>query len=329
MTSDIKPVFLISLPRSGSTLLQKILATSPEVTTVSEPWIALPLAYMRRSGGQISEYWHRTCALAIDDLVAEFPNGEEDFDQLCREFVLGAYKKASKNQTRYFLDKTPRYYLAADFLERLFPDAHFIYLFRHPLDVLSSVFKTWHKNSFSPRVRGSAVDLWRGPELVSRAYNQTKAKKLRIDYEELVSDPQRVIGDIERFLAIKFPDTALQDYQKIELRGRMGDPTKGRKYNGVKDASVGSWKNFVTNSYRKKFLKGYVSDLPAVVFEAFQIDRTALLAEIDGIRCGHKGALKDMLGHQQLLLSIWLQHLYPFPDSQILPRKVQTRIPLG
>ena len=329
MTKTQEPIFLISLPRSGSTLLQKILATSPDIATVSEPWIALPLAYMRRDRGLISEYWQRTCAVAIDDLVAQFPRGEEDFDELCRNFILGAYDKASAGGARYFLDKTPRYYLATDFLERLFPDAHFIYLFRHPLDVLSSVFSTWHKNSFSPKVRGSAVDLWRGPERVAEAHRHAKARKLRIDYEDLVSKPAGIIAAVEDFLDVKFPATALEDYKAIEFAGRMGDPTKGRKYDGVDSASVGGWSKFASNIYRKRFLRRYVEDLPEIVFEEFRLDRRALLAEVDSIRCGFSGATADMLGHQQLRLSIWLQQLYPFPDSRILPRSERARIPLG
>src|SRR5690606_17020999 len=105
-----------------------------------------------------------------------------------------------------------------------------------------------------------------------------KGKKLRIDYEELVTHPSRVIDSLESFLGINFPETALQDYKAIDFSGRMGDPTKGRKYDGVKGNSVGGWKDFVSNPYRKKFLKQYVDEMPRVALEQFRIDRERLLS---------------------------------------------------
>lgn len=43
MNKTIVPIFIISLPRSGSTLLQNILSNNSEISTTSEPWILIPL----------------------------------------------------------------------------------------------------------------------------------------------------------------------------------------------------------------------------------------------------------------------------------------------
>ena len=52
----MKPIFIVSFPRSGSTLLQRILSTSSDIATAPEPWVALPIAYMMKSVGESSEY---------------------------------------------------------------------------------------------------------------------------------------------------------------------------------------------------------------------------------------------------------------------------------
>ena len=39
----MKPIFLLSLPRSGSTLLHRMLASHPQVATLPEPWVPMPL----------------------------------------------------------------------------------------------------------------------------------------------------------------------------------------------------------------------------------------------------------------------------------------------
>ena len=49
--TEVAPVFLLSLPRSGSTLLQRLLAVSPEVATAPEPWFLLPLVQSTRATG--------------------------------------------------------------------------------------------------------------------------------------------------------------------------------------------------------------------------------------------------------------------------------------
>ena len=70
--SKITPIFIFSLPRSGSTLLQKIIASSNEVSTSSEPWILLPLLYSQKEEGTLSEYSHKNAVLALNDIISSF-----------------------------------------------------------------------------------------------------------------------------------------------------------------------------------------------------------------------------------------------------------------
>jgi len=55
VTRLITPIFIFSLPRSGSTLMERILATHPAVGTASEPWILLPFLYTRIRDGVYAE----------------------------------------------------------------------------------------------------------------------------------------------------------------------------------------------------------------------------------------------------------------------------------
>src|SRR5665213_3086127 len=54
----VRPIFIFSISRSGSTLLQRVLAAHPEVATVSEPWLLLPFVYSMRTEGVIADYVH-------------------------------------------------------------------------------------------------------------------------------------------------------------------------------------------------------------------------------------------------------------------------------
>ena len=144
----IKPIFIFSLPRSGSTLLQNLLMNHPSISSVTEPWILLPLIYINKDEGVLSEYSHRTSKMAIQNLIENLPQKNDDFNSELREFMLNLYQKLSSSKAKYFLDKTPRYFLIIDEIQQLFPESKFIFLFRHPLDILSSILLTWKNNSF-------------------------------------------------------------------------------------------------------------------------------------------------------------------------------------
>ena len=49
--TDIIPIFIFSLPRSGSTILQKILMSSTQVSSSNEMWILLPLLNLKSKSG--------------------------------------------------------------------------------------------------------------------------------------------------------------------------------------------------------------------------------------------------------------------------------------
>ena len=102
------PIFIISLPRSGSTLLQKILTVHKSINSVSEPWILLPLAGMVKRDLVTAEYGQLTCSMALEDLINTMPRGRDDFNALIADYVRSIYMTVSDmNGTKYFLDKTP------------------------------------------------------------------------------------------------------------------------------------------------------------------------------------------------------------------------------
>ena len=101
-------LFLFSLPRSGSTVLQRLLAAHTKISTVSEPWLLLPFSYALKSNGLFSEYDHGTCYKAISDFVQHLPNKEYDYNQALSDFVYTLYKKTGDPEASYFLDKTPQ-----------------------------------------------------------------------------------------------------------------------------------------------------------------------------------------------------------------------------
>ncbi|MCS3956546.1 hypothetical protein GGP81_003088 [Salinibacter ruber] len=137
-------VFVACQPRSGSTLLQRMLGTHPEVHTVSEPWLMLPPVYVMRSDGVKAEYGAGLAHEGLQTFIEDLPAGLEDYVEGLRQMYGYLYgRMLDATSARIFLDKTPRYYLILPELRRIFPEARFILLHRHPMAVLSSILRTW------------------------------------------------------------------------------------------------------------------------------------------------------------------------------------------
>jgi hypothetical protein len=73
----VTPIFLLSLPRSGSTLVQRVLAAHDGVATAAEPWILLPQIYALRTEGAYAEYGHALATRAIGDFARNLDGGEQ------------------------------------------------------------------------------------------------------------------------------------------------------------------------------------------------------------------------------------------------------------
>ena len=108
-------IFIISMPRSGSTLLQRVLAGHPDVGASSEPWIMLHQAYARRSSGIVADYGADWAALGVNEFVEHYTDGDDAYDDGVRAFAQSIYGNAMQRAavTR-FIDKTPRYVMIVD-----------------------------------------------------------------------------------------------------------------------------------------------------------------------------------------------------------------------
>src|SRR5438874_1095109 len=81
------PVFLLSLPRSGSTLLQRILAAHPEVASATEPGILIPPLLVQREQGVYGTYDHATTGRFLRAFLEETAAGPESYRRAVRDFA--------------------------------------------------------------------------------------------------------------------------------------------------------------------------------------------------------------------------------------------------
>ena len=177
-----EPVFLFSLPRSGSTLCNASSRASRGRHHLGA--VLLPLLYTMRRPGRLHAHGYLSAVRAIDDFTGQLRGGRDEYLFEMREFVEALYSAAG-NGERYFLDKTPRYHLVIHEIMELFPDGKFIFL-------CGSRWRSRHRSSRAS-VAGAgnldryAVDLEDGLEHLVAAARPNDPRCLTLRYEDVVA----------------------------------------------------------------------------------------------------------------------------------------------
>ncbi len=199
-------IFLISQPRAGSTMLQRILGNHPDIYTVSEPWLMVPPLIGLTSRWSSPEGREaRVARENVQTFLNTFPGGYNDYFEGLRRMYTYLYARALESSgRRYFLDKTPRYAYFLPELQRAFPEAHFIILFRNPLAVLCSIVNNWTGDNQQLLFRNHGDDLIDVPGLLLVGKKTLAEKCSLVHYEQLVSQPEAEIRKICEKLGLQF-----------------------------------------------------------------------------------------------------------------------------
>ena len=295
MKNKVKLSFIISLPRSGSTLLQRILMRHDKIDSIAEPWILLPLAYSLKSLGTRTTYSHSISSRGLRDLIKLMPNQEDDYYKYAGKFAAQLYASQIKSEGNYFLEKTPKYYLILPEIVKMFPDAKFIFLFRNPVQIYASFLSTWGNNSFGKLHKwGHYYNLTHGYKMLSDGYELLKDRSYGIQYEKFVSDPEKYTEKILNYLELDHQDSLTDDIRAQEIKGSNVDP-KVKQYKNVDKRSLSGWKNVFNSSYRKSIIKNYVEGLSEQTLSIQGYDKATILKEIDELKTnGKHNLVKDI-----------------------------------
>jgi len=252
----MNPLFIFSLPRSGSTLTQRILSSHDDIASVSEPWILLPYLYTLKRHGVYSEYGHKYAMSGIRQFCLELPNGENDYLEEIRTFIMQLYTRAAKSKSKYFLDKTPRYSLVVEDIIELFPKGKFVFLWRNPLAVIASIIETWTDSKFN--LLYNKIDLFDGLANLIAAYEKYAEKSCVIHYETLLLNPESELKRLMNYLEMPFDPSLLLEFSAIKLPGNLGDKTGIHQYKLVSQEPLSKWKQTIDNPIRKAWCRRYL-----------------------------------------------------------------------
>ena len=207
---ETKLIFLISQPRSGSTLTQKILGTHSKIYTRSEPWLMLHPSYSLKDSGVCAEYSFKYNKMALDSFLDDLPEGKSTYIKEIKKMYLNLYSYYLKGTSHeYFLDKTPRYYLIVDELMEIFPDAKYILLLRNPMAVLGSIINTWCKTNWYD-LSDYKNDLIKAIDSFIDVIENKEKDFFVVHYESLVVDSEKQFTDIFEYIGLRYEEDVLK-----------------------------------------------------------------------------------------------------------------------
>jgi tetratricopeptide (TPR) repeat protein len=217
------PVFICGLFRSGSTLVEQIMAGHSRVT----------------GGGELG------LVPGLARAVAGYPQalagaGPEVFEQL-RGLYLGGLKTA-RPQADVVTDKRPDNFLHIGLIKAMFPNARIVHTVREPLDVILS---NWFLHL--DRSMGHALDLWdlahwHGQYVrLMRHWKTLYPDILDLDYDALVVEPRPAIERLLAYCGLDW-EAAVLDFHKAAAPVRTASVWQVRE--PLYRRSSGRWRNY-------------------------------------------------------------------------------------
>ncbi|RDV27497.1 sulfotransferase [Alteromonas aestuariivivens] len=261
---DSRVVFLIGAPRSGTTMLERIISGHSQVMGGPEPHLLTPLAHLGVwKNVDKAPYDHIVAGIGQKDFIQSLPNRDLDYWHACNRYAQTLYNCATgNNPDTVYLDKTPEYATVWPFLKKVFPKAKYIVISRHPAAIFSSFANSFFEGDYALTQKHEPL-FERYIPAISAMLQDPDMDIFHIRYEDLVSDPQRYAQELCQFLNLQFePEMLCVD--KSKSTSGLGDPIGIKKYKGLSKQSIERWAHeMVENPNNYQFLKNLLARISA------------------------------------------------------------------
>jgi tetratricopeptide (TPR) repeat protein len=229
------PVFLVGFPRSGTTLLEQILDSHPQLQALDErPTVGVMLQTHERIVAR-----RREAATALTSA---------ELEELRNAYFGEASKHLKREPGRTLVDKFPLNLINAYHIWRVFPDAKFILAIRHPCDVCLSCFMQNFALNEAMIVFTNLEDTAYTYASVMNLWQEfTQGLPLRyhmIRYEDLVENMEDEARRLLKFLDIEWSDAVLDHVEHARHRGVIRTPSYHQVTQPIYKTAKYRWKRY-------------------------------------------------------------------------------------
>ena len=224
-----KPIFIIGMPRSGTTLLESILAKQDSIASCDE------LTFLERS---IYQY----CSTS---LPGQLSITESNLDSVRSHYYHLLYQSRPSlfGTCEFHVDKMPCNFRFVNIISKAFPGARIIYSTRSPMDNILSMYREFFSSGleYSYSLNDSLTFFLLQHKLMLKWLERYPSMIFTCNYESLVTDPSRIVADLCDFLGLAYTDNMLQTDQSSHSVRTASSVTSRQ---AISSKSVGSWRRF-------------------------------------------------------------------------------------
>lgn len=253
-------IFIIGSPRSGSTLLERMVSSHSAVLGGPEPHLLTPLAHLGYyETVDKAPYDHLRAVDAQREFVATLPHGEDDYVDALRAYCYIVYgRKLENSNKKRFVDKTPAYALILPFVSKVFPHAKYIVLTRHPGAIFSSYADSFFEGDW-PAAHDYNPIIERYVPAIARFLREDGVPMVHVNYEQLVQDPECHMRRVCETLELEF-EPAMIDYGKTSQEHKgLGDPIGVQQHSRPVTSSLYKWVGPVLHDpVKEQMLRGMI-----------------------------------------------------------------------
>jgi tetratricopeptide (TPR) repeat protein len=232
-SADERPVFVFGMPRSGTTLIEQILASHPRVFGAGE----------RKFGLQSLEQLPKVLRHQIEPLSC-LQGLTRDAIQACANWHLDQLHGLDGGQAVRVVDKMPDNFLNVGWLAILFPKARFIHARRDVRDVALSCWMTNFLSSPWARALDTIAARIRDYQRIMAHWRKVVPTPiLDVDYERLVADQEGESRKLVAWLGLDW-DPACLEFHRSQRLVKTASVTQVRQ--PIYSRSVGRWKHYQT-----------------------------------------------------------------------------------
>jgi tetratricopeptide (TPR) repeat protein len=243
------PIFIIGLPRSGSTLVEQILASHSQVEGTAE------LPFLGKMASSIGKY--RPDGVRFPMSVRDLRR--QDWDAYGKQYLEDSSPHRHA-KTPYFTDKLPNNFPFVGLVHLILPNAKIINARRHPIDCCLGNYKQlWGKGQHFTYDMLELADYYKQYHKIMKHWHQVlPGKVLDVHYEDTVMDLESQVRKILDYCGLPFEEQCLRFYETDRaIRTASSEQVRQPIYK----AALGRWRRY------EKHLDHWIEELTPIVNE--------------------------------------------------------------
>lgn len=227
------PVFIVGLPRSGTSLVEQILASHPKAF----------------GAGELNDLGFLAAKFGMKGVQADAPVEPERLKSLtaaelaaaAQSYLDGLTSRAPK--ALRISDKMPHNYERLGLIALMFPKAHVIHCRRNPVDTCLSIYMQdfTHSHSYASDLQMLGEYYCIYADLMDHWRNILPLRILEIDYEQLIAAPEAEVRRILDFLGLKWDEACLTFHR---TRRNVSTSSHWQVRQPIYASSVGRWRHY-------------------------------------------------------------------------------------